>query len=366
MAKILVLGISLYSKEKAGIAKSQMGIIESLISTGHDVSVLRYLDKVASSTHLAEIPELSFHDVTVHSRIFRVLLAIFPGLFKRVFDDFDIVIESEGHFYFRGGSKRVFIVHDLYPEMYPADFSKRLVLVRRMFFSRLLADRVERILIAPSQFTADILKEKFGLDSYPIPWGFNPSVSGKAKMGLTQESSFSGVTFVFVGRKDERKNFNYLIEEWIKFYKELFSSNVRLLLIGGKSSNVELPSEEIMSNYNIQDLGYLEEDRKYDFLCSSDCLIYPSRVEGFGFPILESWDIGIPIICNKSSCLPEIGKDGVIYFEHGTLELEEALRAFLMDTPRKHIQLVRRGKKLLEEYTWREWATKFNFYALDR
>lgn len=48
------------------------------------------------------------------------------------------------------------------------------------------------------------------------------------------------------------------------------------------------------------------------------CLLYPSDYEGFGLPIIEAQKVGCPVVAQRTSCIPEIGGDGVLYVEPGT------------------------------------------------
>jgi len=42
-------------------------------------------------------------------------------------------------------------------------------------------------------------------------------------------------------------------------------------------------------------------------------LIYPSRIEGFGLPILEAMSVGIPAVSGIGGSLPEVGGKAVTY-----------------------------------------------------
>ncbi|MFX8852475.1 glycosyltransferase, partial [Acinetobacter baumannii] len=44
-------------------------------------------------------------------------------------------------------------------------------------------------------------------------------------------------------------------------------------------------------------------------------LIYPSIYEGFGFPIVEAFSQGCPVITSEVSSMKEIGGDAAIYFD---------------------------------------------------
>ena len=52
-----------------------------------------------------------------------------------------------------------------------------------------------------------------------------------------------------------------------------------------------------------------------DFYRLADALIFPSREEGFGIPIIEAAFSSIPVFCADIPVLRELGGDDVSYFD---------------------------------------------------
>jgi len=51
-----------------------------------------------------------------------------------------------------------------------------------------------------------------------------------------------------------------------------------------------------------------------DFYNLADALIFPSKEEGFGIPIIEAGFSGIPVFCSDLPVFRELGHDDVSYF----------------------------------------------------
>jgi len=52
----------------------------------------------------------------------------------------------------------------------------------------------------------------------------------------------------------------------------------------------------------------------------ASCFVLPSTFEGFGLPVLEAMKCGTPVVCARTTALPEIGGDAALYFEPGDWE----------------------------------------------
>jgi glycosyltransferase involved in cell wall biosynthesis len=47
----------------------------------------------------------------------------------------------------------------------------------------------------------------------------------------------------------------------------------------------------------------------------ADALVFPSRYEGFGLPVLEAQRLGCPVACSDAAALREVAGDGAAYFD---------------------------------------------------
>lgn len=86
------------------------------------------------------------------------------------------------------------------------------------------------------------------------------------------------------------------------------------------------------------------------------CLIYSSEHEGFGLPIVEAQAAGCPVIAQRTSCIPEIGGEAVLYVEHGAREqvIEDMVVRVrdLLSGREDRQKWVERGWKNADRFSW--------------
>jgi GT2 family glycosyltransferase/glycosyltransferase involved in cell wall biosynthesis len=90
--------------------------------------------------------------------------------------------------------------------------------------------------------------------------------------------------------------------------------------------------------------GYLGEAALARVRSQAGALVFPSLHEGFGIPLLEAMNDGIPVLCSDATALPEIGGDACLYFDaRKPVDLAECLRRVSSD-PQLRIGLVEKGR----------------------
>src|SRR5205807_1155882 len=88
---------------------------------------------------------------------------------------------------------------------------------------------------------------------------------------------------------------------------------------------------------------------------AATALVYPSRYEGFGLPILEAFACGCPVITCRNSSIPEVADDAVIYIpENDTQAMIGALNK--VREPSVRDELAQRGFIQAKKFSWAKMA----------
>jgi len=102
--------------------------------------------------------------------------------------------------------------------------------------------------------------------------------------------------------------------------------------------------------------GYVDAADLAALISGSDGLVFPSRYEGFGIPLLNAQALGVPVAASRAAALPEVGGPAVLYFDpDSTREMAEALRA-LVQPGREREDRVRAGRANATRYDWLQTA----------
>lgn len=117
----------------------------------------------------------------------------------------------------------------------------------------------------------------------------------------------------------KNKNHTNLLKAYIS-YKRDKASDIKLVFVGKLSTNPDISGElmkMVEQNGLTNDVvftDYIPDNELYVLLSNALAFIHPSLYEGFGIPLLEAMNAGLPIACSNTSCFSEIVGDAAIQF----------------------------------------------------
>jgi alpha-1,3-rhamnosyl/mannosyltransferase len=93
-------------------------------------------------------------------------------------------------------------------------------------------------------------------------------------------------------------------------------------------------------------------------MAGAELLAYPSLYEGFGFPVLEAFAAGLPVLTSNVSSLPEVAGDAALVVDpHDEGAMARALSSLLGD-PAMRERLAAAGRERLTAFGWDRCAAR--------
>ncbi len=160
--------------------------------------------------------------------------------------------------------------------------------------------------------------------------------------------------FIFIGRLEERKNISNIINAYDVLRKH-FGVTQKLVLVGKGGHGWEDIRDEILKHSFVDDIivtGFVSEEEKWALLRNASVFLFPTNYEGFGLPVLEAQQVGVPVVTSNNSSLKEIAKDSALLVNPTNVyDIAEKINALLTNQELKQ-EMINRGFKNIERFDW--------------
>lgn len=137
---------------------------------------------------------------------------------------------------------------------------------------------------------------------------------------------------VSVGTIEERKNILLAVKAM-----RMLPEDLSLVIVGKPTAYSEKVKRYIAENHLESRIAFLHNVTDDDLPAiyqMAEASVYPSRYEGFGVPVIEAIQSGLPVVACTGSCLEEAGGNGTLYVNpDDALALAEAVKQVLKGAP---------------------------------
>lgn len=214
---------------------------------------------------------------------------------------------------FVGRRPIVLTIHDLQYETYP----EYLHPVKLRYLRTAVPRSVARssVVAVPTEYVKSTVVDRFGADPdrvVVVPHGVEPDIGTRARPAAELRRQYGlgdGRVFVFPAITHPHKGHEFLLEVMATRWTD---PDLRLVLLGGRGRADDLVERTIVTSGltgRVVRPGRVGDDDRDGLIRLADALVFPSRYEGFGAPVVEAMALGTPVVCSDQAALAEVVAD---------------------------------------------------------
>ena len=259
----------------------------------------------------------------------------------------------------------VVTIHDLSFEHLPETFNRRSVAQLR-FTVRRTVRKAARILTSSEFSRRDIVgtyainPDRIAVTALAAPTHFAP-VKNETELKKIRESYGIERDYILsLGSIQPRKNLVRLIDAYLCLRRIRRESKLPQLVLAGKRGWLDNETFRAAhregSDRDILFTGYVPGPDLPALYSGAIFFVYPSYFEGFGLPVVEAMQCGVPVIAGNQTSLPEVvGEAGLLFDPFDTKALSDAITRLIDDSELRQA-LRAKGLARAKNFNWKTTA----------
>lgn len=253
----------------------------------------------------------------------------------------------------KAGIKSVVTIHDLIFLRHPEYYKPIDVMIYRWKFHYTCreADKI----VAISECTkrdimefGNVAEDKIELIYQSCGTRFKTKASEEQKEHARKHYALPNRYILFVGTIEERKN-ALLAAQALPYLDQ----NIHLVLVGRRTKYADKIEDFVKKNNLTERVHFLSgvpTSNLYAIYQMAECFVYPSRYEGFGIPIIEAIQSGLPVVACTGSCLEEAGGPDNLYVDPDKpQDMAEAIKTLIANNETKK-QIVAKSQQYVTRF----------------
>lgn len=216
-----------------------------------------------------------------------------------------------------------------------------------------------RLVLVPSRHTKTSVQRDLSLPA--------------SRIRVTSEGLALGAPLRRTRRLRRRRNFRILVHATADRRKNLEGAlaAARILRDGGIPAMLEVVGmgereiresggREAARALGLEDCvrfrGYVPEEELRRLYEDCALMLFLSREEGFGLPVLEAFAAGLPVVCARAGALPEVAGGAVLYADPEDAAGAASAAARILASPALARRLAALGRRRLRRFQWEHTA----------
>ena len=241
----------------------------------------------------------------------------------------------------------VVTVFDLIHEIFKEDYNKKIDFLPKQN----ILEKANQIICISESTKKDLIKF-YNIDEKKITVTYLSNSLSSDFNSFDKKIKLPNKFFLYVGSRWKYKNFTQLL--YLLNYNRKIHKEFDLVTFGGGKFSDKEKNLIKKLNLNIEKIIQINgnENVLKSLYRKAEFFIYPSKYEGFGIPILESFSQGCPVLCSNTSSLPEVAGNASIFFDPNDLSSISNSIEKIISSYDLRKSLIQRGNERLKIFSW--------------